>query len=343
MIDLRSDTVSLPTPAMKQAMVDAPLGDDVYGDDPTVNRLETMIAERLGKQAAMLASSGTQANLCALLAHCGRGDEYLAGDMAHIYRWEAGGGAVFGSIQPQPLPMLADGLVDPAAIGPAVKPDDPHYARSRLLCLENTKDGMVQSIDRMNEALAVGRAHGLATHLDGARMWNAIVALGVRPDAFCAGFDTVSMCLSKGLGAPMGSLLVGPADLIAEARRWRKMAGGGLRQAGMIAAAGMYALDHHVERLADDHANAQQLAEGLAQLDRVEILAQNTNMVFVNIADAPADLDDRLEQAGVRTGWTHTNGVANTRLVTHLGVSETDIATVVAAVAQTCGIKPAIR
>ena len=333
MIDLRSDTVSLPTTAMKQAMIDAPLGDDVYGDDPTVNQLEDYAADLLGKEAALLVSSGTQSNLCALLSHCGRGEEYLAGDMAHIYRWEAGGGAVFGSIQPQPLPMLADGLVDPAAIGPAVKPEDPHYARSRLLCLENTKDGMVQSIERMNEALSVGRAHGLATHLDGARMWNAIVDLGVAADEFCAGFDTVSMCLSKGLGAPMGSLLIGPGELINEARRWRKMAGGGLRQAGMIAAAGRYALEHHVERLANDHANARRLAEGLATIDGVEILAQNTNMVFVNLDNAPADLDDRLEASGVRTRWTHHHGLANTRLVTHLGISDDDIATVIAAVA----------
>lgn len=318
---------------MKQAMIEAPLGDDVYGDDPTVNQLEAKAAELLGMEAALLVSSGTQSNLCALLSHCDRGDEYLAGDMAHIYRWEAGGGAVFGSIQPQPLPMLADGLVDPAAIGPAVKADDPHYARSRLLCLENTKDGMVQSIERMNEALSVGRTHGLATHLDGARMWNAIVDLGVPASEFCAGFDSVSMCLSKGLGAPMGSLLIGSADLIARARRWRKMAGGGLRQAGMVAAAGIYALDHHVERLADDHANAVRLADGLAAIDGVTVLAQNTNMVFVDLADAPVDLDDRLEAAGVRTQWTHHGSVANTRLVTHLGVTDDDVAQVIAALA----------
>ena len=326
MIDLRSDTVTRPTAAMRKAMADAEVGDDVFGDDPTVKRLEAVVAERLGKEAAVFVTSGTQSNLCALLAHCGRGDEYIVGDTAHTYRWEGGGGAVLGSIQPQPVPMLADGLLDPAAIGAAVKPDDDHFARTRLLCLENTNDGNVQSVDRMNEAVSVGRAHGLAVHLDGARMWNAVVDLGIAGADLAAPFDSVSLCLSKGLGAPVGSVLSGPADFITEARHWRKMLGGGLRQAGVLAAAGLYALDHNVDRLGEDHANAARLADGLGVLRGVTVHARNTNMVFVSIEEAPADLRDRLAEAGITVRVsTGSDGTASARLVTHLDVSADDV------------------
>ncbi|MEM8709030.1 MAG: low-specificity L-threonine aldolase [Actinomycetota bacterium] len=333
MIDLRSDTVTRPTAAMKQAMIDAPLGDDVFGDDPTVHRLEAMVAERLGKEAAVFVTSGTQSNLLALLAHCGRGDEYIVGDQAHCYRWEAGGAAVLGSIQPQVVPMLADGLPDPAAIGAAVKPDDPHFARTKVVCVENTKDGIVQSVARMEEATSVARAHGLATHLDGARMWNAAVALGVDGATLTAPFDTVSLCLSKGLGAPMGSVLSGPADLIAEARKWRKMVGGGLRQVGIVAAAGIHALEHHVDRLADDHANAAALAEGLAAIDGVEVTARNTNMVFAVAPGVdPTTATAAMHDAGVLGRWyTNGAGVTETRMVTHLDVSSDDVETILAA------------
>ncbi len=321
MIDLRSDTVTRPTPAMRRAIAEAEVGDDVFRDDPTVNRLEAIVAERLGKESAVFVTSGTQSNLCALLAHCGRGDEYIAGEHAHTYIREAGGGAVLGSIQPQPVRMLDDGLPDPAQVEAVIKPDDDHFARTRLLCLENTQDGKVQTVERMAEAIEVGRRHGLGLHLDGARMWNAVVALGVDPAEFVAPFDTVSMCLSKGLGAPAGSLLSGPADLIDEARRWRKMLGGGLRQAGVLAAAGIHALDHHVDRLAEDHDNAERLAKGLTEVDGVEVLDQATNMVFVAIEAAGDPLVDRLRGRGVLARVAESPA----RLVTHMDVSADDI------------------
>jgi threonine aldolase len=335
-IDLRSDTVTQPTPEMKKAIADAELGDDVFGDDPTVNRLEAVVAERLGKEASVFVTSGTQSNLCALLAHCGRGDEFIVGDSAHTYRWEGGGGAVLGGIQPQPVPMMADGLPDPAAIAGAVKPKDDHFARTRLLCIENTKDGNVQSVARMHEAVAVGRANGLAVHLDGARMWNAAVALGIDGAELTAGFDSVSMCLSKGLGAPAGSVLSGSAALIEEARHWRKMMGGGLRQAGVLAAAGLYALEHNIDRLADDHRRAASIAAGLAAIEGVAV-AQNSNMIFVDIEDAPADLQERVNTAGVTALISRRDGSSSIRLVTHLGISDDDVATVVDAFAAAMG------
>lgn len=326
MIDLRSDTVTQPTTAMRKTMADAELGDDVFGDDPTVNRLEAVVAERLGKEAALFVTSGTQSNLCALLAHCGRGDEYIVGDMAHMYRWEGGGGAVLGSIQPQPVAMLADGLPDPAVIASVVKPADDHFARSRLLCLENTKDGNAQTVERMNEAVAVGRANGLAIHLDGARMWNAAVELGVSGADLTAPFDSVSLCLSKGLGAPAGSVLSGPSELIKEARHWRKMLGGGLRQAGVLAAAGLHALDHHIDRLVDDHANAAALAEGLATVAGVDTVVHHTNMVFITVRGAPADSQTRLADHGITSLLSvDASGSGGGRLVTHLGVTADDI------------------
>jgi threonine aldolase len=316
---------------MRKAMAEAEVGDDVFGDDPTVNRLQSMVAERLGKDAALFVTSGTQSNLCALMAHCARGDEYIVGDMAHTYRQEGGGAAVLGSIQPQPVPMLADGLPDPEAIAAVIKPRDDHFARSRLLCLENTNDGKVQSVERMNEANTVGRAAGLALHLDGARMWNATVELGITGAELAAPFDSVSMCLSKGLGAPAGSVLSGPKDLIADAHRWRKILGGGLRQAGLLAAAGIYALEHNVDRLADDHARAERLGKELAEIERITVVARNTNMVFLAIENSGPDLQNRLTARGVRCLISATATGAGTRLVTHLDISDDDIDTTVAA------------
>ncbi|MDG1878255.1 MAG: low-specificity L-threonine aldolase [Acidimicrobiales bacterium] len=329
MIDLRSDTVTRPSTAMLQAMVDAPVGDDVFNDDPTVQRLEAMVAERLDKEAAVFVTSGTQSNLVGLLAHCGRGDEYIVGDMAHCYRWEGGGAAVLGSIQPQPIPMLEDGLPDPTLIGRSVKPDDPHFARSKVFCVENTKDGMVLSVDRMGEATSVAREHGLRTHLDGARMWNAAVSLGIDGAELTQDFDTVSLCLSKGLGTPMGSVLSGPVDLITEARKWRKMLGGGLRQVGVVAAAGIYAMENNIDRLANDHATADAFATTLAEIDGVKITAHNTNMIFLSAPGDPLELMGGMETAGVKMLWSDAgDGRSQTRVVTHLDISEADVAPV---------------
>jgi threonine aldolase len=320
---------------MRKAMANAEVGDDVFGDDPTVNRLEAVVAERLGKEAAVFVTSGTQSNLCALLAQCGRGDEYIVGDMAHTYRWEGGGAAVLGGIQPPPVPMLADGLPDPVAIAATIKPSDDHFARSRLLCLENTKDGAVQSVDRMNEAVSVGRAHGLSVHLDGARMWNAVVDLGITGADLASPFDSVSLCLSKGLGAPAGSVLSGSKALITEARHWRKMLGGGLRQVGVLAAAGLHALEHNVDRLADDHTNAARLAEGLAEIPQIHIDAQNTNMVFLTATNAGADLRERLQERGIVTLFSPgADGRTSGRLVTHLEITADDVETTIATFAE---------
>ncbi len=329
MIDLRSDTVTKPSPAMRAAMAEAEVGDDVWGDDPTVAELERAAAALLGKEAAVYVSSGTQGNLCALMAHCQRGDEYIVGDNAHTYRFEAGGGAVLGSIQPQPVRTLPDGRLDLEHVEAVVKPPDDHFARSRLLCLENTHDGKVLPLDHLAEAAAVARRHGLGLHLDGARLWNAAVALGVPPAAVADGFDTVSVCLSKGLGAPVGSVLVGSPELVASARRWRKMLGGGMRQAGIVAAGGLWALTHNIDRLADDHANAERLAAGLAGIDGVTVTGQNTNMVFARFDVDPEPVRAALDAAGILVA---INGTTS-RMVTHLDVSADDIDTVVKTIA----------
>ena len=271
MIDLRSDTVTRPTAAMRVAMASADVGDDVFGDDPTVNALQEKIAALLGKEAALFVASGTQSNLVAIMSHCGRGDEYIVGQMAHTYRWEGGGAAALGSVQPQPLEHQHDGSLALAAIEAAIKPDDSHFARSRLLCLENTIGGKALPVAYLDAKRArCVKKRGLATHLDGARLFNAATALGGDPRAtaraIAAPFDSVSVCFSKGLGAPIGSALVGSREFIAGAHRWRKMVGGGMRQAGIVAAAALHALDHHVDRLADDHALAARLADGLADI-----------------------------------------------------------------------------
>jgi threonine aldolase len=326
MIDLRSDTVTKPCAAMRQAMTDAELGDDVYGEDPTVNRLEALAAKMLGTEAALFAPSGTQSNLLALLSHCERGDEYIVGQHAHTYRYEGGGAAVLGSIQPQPLEFEPDGSLDLAKVAQFIKPDDSHYARTRLLCLENTQGGKALSLDYLATAHDFAQSHGLSTHLDGARIFNAVVACGVRTAEVAGHFDSISVCLSKGLGAPIGSVLCGSRSLIRRAHRWRKMLGGGMRQAGCIAAAGIYALTHNVDRLAEDHANAALLSAGLAEFATLTVSAAQTNMVFVDLPGSADDLTAFLKDRDILI-----QGQGKIRLVTHLDVSRDDIATVVAA------------
>lgn len=324
-IDLRSDTVTRPGEAMRQAMARAEVGDDVFGDDPAVNALQDRIADMLGFEAALFVTSGTQSNLCAMLSHCGRGDEYIAGSTAHVYRWEGGGAAVLGGIQPQPLTPRADGTLDPAEIEAAVKPDDPHFARTRLLCLENTTGGRVIPVDYLESATKLARGLGLATHLDGARLFNAAVASGREPFAearrIAGHFDSVSVCFSKGLGAPIGSALLGSAGFVGRALRWRKALGGGLRQSGVLAAAASYALDHHVPRLAEDHENAALFAEGLRDLAELSVEPALTNMVHAAAVPGrtPHDLTERLARRGVLC-----SGGGRLRFVFHLDVSRED-------------------
>ncbi|HYG45166.1 MAG TPA: low-specificity L-threonine aldolase [Bordetella sp.] len=331
MIDLRSDTVTRPTAAMLQAMASAPVGDDVMGDDPTVQRLQQALAERTGKEAGLFFPSGTQSNLAALMAHCGRGDEYLVGQLAHTYKYEGGGAAVLGSIQPQPVEHAADGTLPLEKLAAAVKPKgDPHYARTRLLALENTFQGKVIPAGYIDQAAAFARQHELGLHLDGARVFNAAVASARPVQAVCAPFDSVSICFSKGLGAPVGSVLVGSRALIDTARRWRKVLGGGMRQSGVLAAACLHALEHHVERLANDHDNARLLAEGLAGIEGVRVLAQNTNMVFAEFAPQDCEpLSRALQEQGIQMRAVYGGP---TRLVTHLDVSAGDIQKTVRAI-----------
>lgn len=323
MIDLRSDTVTRPTAAMRAAMAAAEVGDDVYGDDPTVQRLEQRLADDLGFAAGLFVPSGTQSNLIGLLGHCQRGDEYLVGMEAHTYKFEGGGAAVLGSIQPQPIVHAADGSLPLDALAKAVKPDDPHFARTRLLALENTWHGRVLPQDYVIAATEWARSLGLATHLDGARLYNAAVASGATPRALAAPFDSVSVCLSKGLGAPVGSVLLGSTALIYAGRRWRKMLGGGMRQSGILAAAALHALDHHVARLADDHARAARLADGLRTLPGLTVNAQHTNMVFIDVpVERLVALDGHLRGQGIRASIGYLPSV---RLVTHLDIDDAAI------------------
>ncbi len=336
-VDLRSDTVTRPTAAMREAMCAAPVGDDVFGDDPSVNALQQRIASLLGFEAALFLPTGTQSNLCGILAHCQRGDEYLVGQMAHTYRWEGGGAAVLGSVQPQPIAHQPDGSLALADIEAAIKPDDAHFARSRLLALENTFGGKVLEPDYLDAATALAHGRGLSTHLDGARLFNAAAALAQRAggpmtlDTVSAqarrilrGFDSVSVCFSKGLGAPVGSTLCGSKDLIARAHRIRKMAGGGMRQAGILAAAAQHALERHVPRLVDDHARALRLADGLRHIAALDVEAPQTNILFVNVRPAAHALADGL------VPWLSEHGVLATglyrlRFVTHLDVDDAGI------------------
>jgi threonine aldolase len=322
MIDLRSDTVTQPTAAMREAMLRASLGDDVFGDDPTVNALQERIAQITGKEAALFMPTGTQSNLCALMAHCERGDEYIVGQNAHTYRYEGGGAAVLGSIQPQPLAQNSVGEMALADIAAAIKPIDCHFARTRLLALENTWNGHPMSQDYLAQATGLARQHGLAVHLDGARLFNAAVAQAEGGSVMQSvrritdHFDSVSVCFSKGLGAPVGSALCGSRDLIAKALRWRKVLGGGMRQSGVLAAGALHALDHHIDRLADDHALAQRLAQGLQGLPGLSVRSAQTNIVFVDVVDGrgPALLADLKAQGVLATG------LIGLRFVTHLDV-----------------------
>lgn len=322
-IDLRSDTVTLPSPAMREAMAHAEVGDDVYGEDPTVNALQQRLAEDLGFEAGLFVPSGTQSNLLALMSHCQRGDEYIVGMDAHTYKYEGGGAAVLGSIQPQPLPQAADGTLPLDAVERAIKPDDAHYARTRLLCLENTWHGRPLPQEYLAAARALCDRHGLALHLDGARLFNAAVSQGVPVKAIAGHFDSVSVCLSKGLGAPVGSVLLGANALIDKARRLRKMTGGGMRQSGILAAAGLYALDHNVTRLADDHSRAAGLAEALRGIPGIDVTAQHTNMVFIDVpASRLQALKTHMDDTQVRLSIGYTPSI---RMVLHMDVDDAGV------------------
>ena len=331
-VDLRSDTVTQPTAAMRAAMQAAPLGDDVFAGDPSVNALQEKIATMLGFEAALFVPTGTQSNLCAVLSHCQRGDEYIVGQMAHAYRWEGGGAAVFGSVQPQPLQHQSDGTLALGDIEAAIKPDDAHFARTRLLTLENTLGGKLLPFEYVQAATDLASSKGLTRHLDGARLFNAAVAQAAQQgtDALAEArritqcFDSVSVCFSKGLGAPIGSALCGTKDFIKRAHRIRKMAGGGMRQAGGLAAAASYALDHHVHRLTQDHALAKRLADGLAGIHSLAVEPPQTNIVFVDLTDEAkaqsAALLDHLAENGIQA-----TGLYRLRFVTHLDVNAADI------------------
>ena len=326
MIDLRSDTVTRPTPGMRAAMAAAEVGDDVFGDDPTVNRLQAVAAERFGFESALFFPTGTQSNLAALMAHCGRGDEFLVGQEAHTYKYEQGGAAVLGSIQPQPLEHEAHGGIALERIAGAIKADDYHFARTRLLALENTIGGRVLPPEYQRQATEFAHSRGLATHLDGARIFNVIVKLNVDERTAVAGFDSVSVCLSKGLGAPAGSILLGTRALIGDARRWRKALGGGMRQAGILAAAGLYALQNHVQRLAEDHDNAEYLAAGLRE-GGLKVSPPQTNVVYVEVgAEQIKGLKAHLERRGIIATLA-----PRTRLMTHMDLPRAKIDAVVRA------------
>ncbi|MCF7716946.1 low-specificity L-threonine aldolase [Aeromonas jandaei] len=336
-IDLRSDTVTQPTDAMRQAMLHAEVGDDVYGEDPSVNALEAYGAKLLGKQAALFVPSGTMSNLLAVMSHCQRGEGAILGAGAHIYRFEAQGSAVLGSVALQPLPMQRDGSLAFDDIKVALAPDDAHFVQTRLICLENTHNGKVLPLSYLQEMGAFVAKHGLKLHLDGARLFNAAVASDTPAEVIAAPFDSISICLSKGLGAPVGSLLVGDRDFIARARRLRKMVGGGMRQAGMLAQAGLFALEQHVARLADDHRRAKRLAEGLAALPGIELdlsLVQS-NMVFLRLAKGePAQLLAFMKERGILF-----SGYGELRLVTHLQINDDDIEEVIDAFTEYLGAR----
>ena len=326
-IDLRSDTVTKPVAEMKQVMFAAQLGDDVYGEDPSVNMLEKKAALLLGKEDAIFCSSGTQSNLIALMAHCDRGDEYIVGQDAHTYKYEAGGAAVLGSIQPQPISFDVDGTLNLDTVKRVIKPDDNHFAKTKLLCLENTIGGKVLPLNYLNQAKDLVDEYHLSFHLDGARLFNAVISQGVDVKQITTAFDSISICLSKGLGAPIGSVLVASAEIIAKARRIRKMLGGGMRQAGMLAAAGIYALDNHLHRLDDDHDNAQLLAQGLSAIEGITLHGcAQTNMLFLSAQKQP-QLIDFLAAKNIII----SNGKV-IRLVTHLDINSEDIVKVVTAV-----------
>jgi len=323
-IDLRSDTVTRPGRAMLDAMMAAPVGDDVYGDDPTVNQLQRYAADLAGKEAALFLPTGTQANLVALLTHCERGEEYIVGQGAHNYLYEAGGAAVLGSIQPQPIDAAADGTLPLDKVAAKIKADDIHFARTRLLSLENTHNGKVLPRDYLQAAWEFTREHNLGLHVDGARIFNALVEYDCELEEIARYCDSFTICLSKGLGAPVGSLLVGSHDDIKRANRWRKMTGGGMRQSGILAAAGLYALQNNVNRLRDDHDNAAWLAAQLRAIG-ADVMRHDTNMLFVRVGDAHVALGEHLRAQDILI-----NASPVVRLVTHIDVSREQLAQVVA-------------
>ena len=323
MIDFRSDTVTQPTNHMRSAMTSAVVGDDVYGEDPTVNELEALAARVSGKESSIFVPSGTQSNLLALLVHCERGDEYIVGQQGHTYKYEGGGAAVLGSIQPQPLDYEHDGTLKLESVAAAIKPDDPHFARTKLLCLENTQAGQPLPIDYLKDARDFCNDKGLSLHLDGARLFNASVALNADVKTITQYFDTVSICLSKGLGAPVGSVLCGPDELIVKARRWRKMLGGGMRQAGILAAAGIYAIENHIDRLREDHVRAALISDRLQALNHPNLMVSSaqTNMVFLSFKGIDvSDIANKLKSKNILI----TPGTS-VRLVTHLDINDEDV------------------
>lgn len=331
-IDLRSDTVTEPSGAMRSAMLAAPVGDDVYGEDPTVNKLQAVLAEMTGMEQGLFMPSGTQSNLVALISHCARGDEYIVGQQAHTYKYEGGGAAVLGGIQPQPLEFNEQGGLDLDAVKAAIKPLDNHFARTRLLCLENTMQGKVLPLSYISEAVQFAKQHRLGLHLDGARAFNAAVASGVSIAQLVAGFDSVSICLSKGLGAPVGSVLLGNKDFIESARRWRKITGGGLRQAGILAAGGLFALSHNIDRLEQDHERAKLLATNLRALG-FAVEPVQTNMLFVQSGPHdPKQLCEKLLEQGIKV-----SAAPRLRLVTHLDIDDADIEKISSAFRQIVG------
>ncbi|MEP0942508.1 MAG: low-specificity L-threonine aldolase [Rhizobiaceae bacterium] len=332
LIDLRSDTVTRPSAGMREAMANAEVGDDVYGDDPTVNALEERAAEMMGKEAGLFVSSGTQSNLVALLTHCGRGDEYIGGVGYHIPKYEAGGAAVLGGISPRHLPLNNKGGLDPDAIEAAIQPDDSHFAITKLVCLENTHNGLVMDQDDIEKTAEVARRHGLGLHIDGARLMNAAVKSGRPASELVTCADTVSLCLSKGLGAPVGSVLCGPKDFVHQARRARKLVGGGLRQSGVLAACGLYALHNNVERMAEDHQNAAAMAKRLAELSGLtfDVDSVHTNMIWIDVEEGSGagSLSDHMMGRGMIVSEP-SGPERRTRLVTHLDFEAGDVDKVV--------------
>jgi len=328
-LDLRSDTVTQPSAAMLSCVAHAALGDDVFGEDATVNALQKRCADELGFEAGLFVSSGTQSNLLALMGHCERGDEYIVGSEAHTYKFEGGGAAVLGSIQPQPIPQQADVTLDLAAVAAAIKPiGDPHFARTRCFTLENTWWGRVLPLTYIAEAAVLAKQHALAFHLDGARLFNAAIAQGVRASEITKHFDSVSICFSKGLGAPVGSMLLGSEELIAKARRWRKVLGGGWRQAGLLAAMANFALDNNVERLADDHRRAGELAHALDDISGIEVHGAFTSMVFITVPkDRLAALANHMNAHGIKLSASNSR----IRLVMHLDIDDDGLARIIGA------------
>ncbi len=344
MIDLRSDTVTLPTPAMREAMANAHVGDDVYGEDPTINRLEEMAAERMGKQAALFVPSGTMGNLAAILAHCGRGDEVILGDKSHTFLYEAGGISALGGVHSCQIPNQADGTLLLEDIRSAVRGENIHFPKTRLICLENTQNrcgGTALPLEYHRAVYALAREHGISLHIDGARIFNAAAALGVNVNDISAYSDSVTFCLSKGLSAPVGSLLCGGVEFIASARRVRKQLGGGMRQAGVLAAAGIVALETMTERLVDDHHRAKRLAEELGKIPALRLEGEpQTNMVFLYLHEecplSPAQVSEKLREHNVLAG-AGALGARRFRLVTHSWIDDAALEQAIAAFHQVLG------